>query len=368
MSTSDRLRVGFIGANGRWGPRAHVPALQRLPETEIYAVCTAHEDTARAAAEKYGVERAYSDDKQMDANPAVEAALVAVRVPAHYELTKNALEAGKHVYCEWPLGKNTQEAEELAALARKKNVRTMVGLQRRASPAYMRMRELVNEGYVGDILSVNMTHMGDGVLTRTSDRTWQRDFELGANTLTITFGHAMDALCMVAGELAEVSAIVSTQVPKWFETDTKKYVDVNSPDNIMLAGKLEGGAVVSANLGVHPYHGTGYRFEIYGSEGTLTMVGGGDAGQEVKRKLIGGRKDDKTMQELPVPDRLKWVPEEVRGLGPGYDVGQMWVNFAKAIRTNSRIEPDFDSAVRRHRMLDAIVRASQTGQRQKVAL
>ena len=62
MSTSDRLRVGFIGANGRWGPRAHVPALQRLPETEIYAVCTAHEDTARAAAEKYGVERAYSDD------------------------------------------------------------------------------------------------------------------------------------------------------------------------------------------------------------------------------------------------------------------------------------------------------------------
>jgi predicted dehydrogenase len=58
----------------------------------------------------------------------------------------------------------------------------------------------------------------------------------------------------------------------------------------------------------------------------------------------------------------------VRGLGPGYDVGQMWVNFAKAIRTNSRIEPDFDSAVRRHRMLDAIVRASQTGQRQKVAL
>ena len=110
MTSIDRLRVGFIGANGRWGPRAHVPALQRLPETEIYAVCTAHEDTARAAAEKYKVERAYSNDKEMDANPAVEAALVAVRVPAHYVLTKNALEAGKHVYCEWPLGKNTQEA------------------------------------------------------------------------------------------------------------------------------------------------------------------------------------------------------------------------------------------------------------------
>ena len=77
---------------------------------------------------------------------------------------------------------------------------------------------------------------------------------------------------------------------------------------------------------------------------------------------------DPAQQELPIPDRLKWVPEEVRGLGEAYGVGQMWVKFTEAIRTNARIEPDFDSAVRRHRMLDAIVRASQTGQRQKVVL
>ena len=368
MTSSSRLRVGLIGAMGRWGPRAHIPALQRLPEVDLYALCTAHADTAQAAAEKYGVQRAYGDDKAMNANPQVEAALVAVRVPAHYVLTKNALEAGKHVYCEWPLGANLEEAEELAALARKMNVRTMVGLQRRASPAYLRMRELVKEGYVGKVLSVNMTQMGSGVLTRTSDRTWQRDVTLGANTLTITFGHAIDALCMVVGEITEVAAVVSTQVPQWFETDTKKYVDVTSPDNIMIAGRLEGGAVVNANLGVHPYHGTGYRFEIYGTEGTLAMIGGGEAGQETKRKIMGGRKEDKTLQELPVPDRLKWVPREVQDLGASYDVGQMWVKFAEAIRSNKRIEPDFDSAVRRHKMLDAIVRASETGQRQKIVL
>ncbi len=368
MNSSSRLRVGFIGANGRWGPRAHVPALQRLPETEIYAICTAHADTAQAAAEKLGVERAYSDDKAMDADPGVEVALVAVRVPAHYVLTKNALEAGKHVYCEWPLGANLKETEELAALARKMKVHTMVGLQRRASPAYLYLRELVKAGYVGQVLSVNLTHMSSGVLTRTSDRTWQRDVTLGANTLTITFGHALDALCMVAGEITEVSAVVSTQVPQWFETDTQKTVDVTSPDNIMLVGRLEGGAVVNACVGVHPYHGTGYRLEIYGKEGTLAMIGGGDAGEESKRRIMGGHKDDKTLQELPVPDRLKWVPEEVRKGGASYDVGQMWVKFAEAIRTNTRIEPDFDSAVRRHRMLDAIVRASETGQRQKIAL
>ena len=88
----------------------------------------------KSYADKFGVKSAYGDDKAMGADPKDEAALVAVRVPAHYVLSKNALEAGKNVYCEWPLGATTKEAEELAALARKMKVHTMVGLQRRASP------------------------------------------------------------------------------------------------------------------------------------------------------------------------------------------------------------------------------------------
>jgi predicted dehydrogenase len=211
-----------------------------------------------------------------------------------------------------------------------------------------------------------MMLMNSGVLTRPSDRTWQRDVTLGANTLTITFGHVLDAMCMVVGELTEVSAIVGTQVPQWFETDTKKYVDVTSPDNIIVQGRLENGAVVNAYCGVHPYHGSGHRFEIYGKDGTLSMIGGGEGGQELRRKIMGGHKDDKALQELAVPERFTRVPEVVRNDGPAYDVGQLWVKFAEGIRAGSHTEPDFDHAVRRHRTLDAIVRASQTGQRQKV--
>lgn len=297
MASPERLRVGLIGAGGRWGPWAHVPALQGLAETELYAVCTAHADTAQAAAEKYGVKQAYGDVRQLGADPAVEAALVAVRVPAHYELSRAALEAGKHVYCEWPLGADTREAEELAALARKKKLRTMVGLQRRASPAYLYMRELIRDGYVGEMMSVNMTLMNSGVLTRTSDRTWQRDSKLGANPFTITFGHVFDAMCMVVGELHEVSAVVTTQAKQWFETDTKRFVDTTAPDNVTVHGRLGNGAVVTANVGVQPYHGSGYRFEIYGKEGTLMMIGGGEAGQETSRKIVGGKKDDKALQD-----------------------------------------------------------------------
>ena len=368
MAQYEPLRVGLIGAAGRWGPRAHAPALKGVPEVELYAACTTRAETAKAAAEKLGVARAYGGDEAMYADDRVEAVSVAVRVPAHYELCKNAIEAGRHVFCEWPLGANTREAEELAALARKKNVRTMVGLQRRASPAYLYMRELIQESYVGQVLAVNMTLMGSGVLTRPSDRTWQRDVTLGANTLTITFGHVLDAMCMVAGELAEVSAIVSTQVPQWFETDTKKYVDVTSPDNIAVHGRLENGAVVNAYCGVHPYHGSGHRLEIYGKDGTLSMIGGGEGGGEGQRKVMGGRKDDKAPVELTVPEKFKWVPEAVRNDGPAYEVGQLWVKFAEAIRTGSPNNyVDFEHAVRRHRTFDAIVRASETGQRQKIS-
>ena len=98
------------------------------------------------------------------------------------------------------------------------------------------------------------------------------------------------------------------------------------------------------------------------------MIGGGEAGQEANRRIMGGKKDDKVLQEMPVPDRLKWVPEAVRKEGRAYDVGQMWVNFAKAIRAGAPVEPDFDHGVRRHKTLDAIVRASETGQRQTIKL
>jgi predicted dehydrogenase len=361
-SEIERLRVGLIGATGRWGPSAHIPAIQNLLETELYAVCTAHDDTAQAASEKYSVELYFDNDKVMNKNPQIEAVSVAVRVPAHYELTKNAIQAGKHVFCEWPLGANLKEAEELASLAREHKVYTMVGLQRRASPVYLRLQELVGEGYVGEVLAVNLQQLGGGVLSRTSDRTWQKDASLGANTLTIGFGHAIDALCMVVGEITEVSGMVRTQVSQWYETDTQQLVDVSSADNIMIAGIVESGAIVNANVGVHPYHGSGYKMEIYGREGTLVLSGVGGGGL----KIFGGRKEHQTLQEIEIPNRLTWVPEQVRGAGPAFEVGQMWANFARAIRNDVPIEPGFDHAVRRHKLLDAVQRASDTGQLQKL--
>ena len=363
---ADRLRVGIIGANVSygWSPRAHLPALLALPDFELAAVCTAHEDTAKESAAKFGAPLAFHDHREMLRQADVDMVAVSVRVPLHHRLTMDVLEAGKHVYTEWPLGANLREAEEMADLARQKGVHTMVGLQGRCSPEYLRVKELVDEGYVGEVLSCHMASFGSGVLTRTSDRTWQSDVTLGANTLTISFGHVIDALCMCLGEFAEVSATVETRVSQWHESDTGRTVDVTSPDNVLVSGTLGSGAVVSARVGSVPWHGSAYRLEVYGREGTLILAAP-EHPHLRGMQLLGAKGGDPELKELPIPERLKWVPDTVPQ-GPPFNVAQMWSRFADAIRTGRRVEPDFDSAVSRHRLLDAIQRASDTGQRQSL--
>ena len=70
----------------------------------------------------------------------------------------------------------------------------------------------------------------------------EKDVTLGANTLTIANGHTIDALRFVAGDFKRLSCRITTQVPQWYETDTKRYVDVTSPDNVLVHGQLASGA------------------------------------------------------------------------------------------------------------------------------
>ena len=363
---NEKLRVGVIGANPTygWSPRAHLPALVTLPNIELVAVCTTREESARASAEKYGATMWFDDHHAMLQQADLDAVAVSVKVPDHYGPTVDAIEAGKHVYTEWPLGRNLGETEKIAELAAERGVKTLIGLQGRCHPTYLRLKELVEDGYVGEVLSAKLNQVGSGVLARTSDRTWQRDVGLGANTLTISFGHVIDAMCMCLGEFAEVSALVSNRVPQWRETDTDRMVDVTSPDNVMVHGTLTNGAVVSAHVTVAPWLGSDYSLEVYGREGTLVLKAS-EHPQLGGLLLLGGKASDSELQELPVPDRLQWVPDWVP-TGPPFNVAQMWSRFADGIRAGVRTEPDFESALQRHRLLDAIQRTSDTGQRQEV--
>ena len=276
---ADKIRLGLIGASvkGTWSARSHLPAVQASADVELTAVCTTRADSAEAARQAYGARLAFDDYRKMIASPEIDAVAVVVRVPSHYAPTKAALEAGKHVYCEWPLGRTTAEAVELAALAKANGLVTAVGLQARVNPAVMHMKELVEAGYVGEVMAVHVSLMREGVLSRPSNRTWQRDAELGANTLTIANGHTVDAMRFVAGDFGRLSAVVATQAKQWLDTGSGTLLDVTSPDNVLLSGRLANGAVVSVHVGAIPFAGSGYRMEIYGRDGTLGRIGRGFA-------------------------------------------------------------------------------------------
>ena len=371
---NEKIRVGLIGANVHygWSMRAHLPALLALPEYELTAVCTRHKETAEESAKHFGARFAFHDHEEMVKHPDIDLVSVSVRVPSHHQLVMAALEAGKHVFCEWPLGANLAEAQEMADLARSKGVQTMVGLQARGDPALLRLQELIAEGYVGQVLACNMTMFLPGILLpRAADRLWMAKRELGGHALLISTGHAIDVICFCVGEFKEVSAQVATQVKEWNTTEPGNRVDVTAPDNILVSGVLTNGVVASVHIGTIPWHGSGWKIEVYGREGTL-VASSREMVQYANIHLWGGvgvrRSQDVggDPKELPVPDRLTWIPGEVPK-GEPFNVAQLYRRLSEAIQEGKPASPDFDLALKRHRLLDAIEQSSDQGVRQQVS-
>ena len=362
----EQIRVGIIGANAHsgWSMRAHLPALLALPEYQLTAVCTAHQETAEESAKHYGARLAFHNYQEMVVHPDIDLVSVSVRVPLHHRMVMAALDAGKHVYCEWPLGANLAEAEEMASLAQAKGVCHMVGLQARSDPALLRLQELLAEKYVGEVLACNMTMFLPGLLQRGLDRAWMAERDNGANTLTIATGHATDALCFCVGEFQQLSAQSAIRVRVWEVSDSPNTVDVTAPDNVLVNGVLSSGAVASVHVATVPWHGTGWKMEVYGREGTL-VASSEQMVQYAQIRLRGGLGQDSELKELPIPERLTWVPGEVP-LGAPFNVAQMYRRLSQGIQEGNGVQPDFDLAVRRHRLLDVIQRSSDQGMNQKM--
>src|SRR5881275_2953213 len=152
------LGVGIIGVSPHrgWATTAHIPALRALPNYQVRALSAHSAESARAAGEVFGVSAVFSDHEQMASQPDIDLVAVTVKVPHHRELVSAALAAGKAVYCEWPLGRDLDDARAMAALATEQGVRTIVGLQARQAPAIEFVQQLLDDGYVGEVLSTSM--------------------------------------------------------------------------------------------------------------------------------------------------------------------------------------------------------------------
>ncbi len=369
MATSSKIRVGIVGASADRGfaSIAHIPALRALSQFEIAAVCTTRQESAEAAARHYGVPLAFSDPEKLAQHPDVDLVTVSVKVPDHYRPVMAAVEAGKHVYCEWPLGRDTGEAMRMLDAAERRGIRHAVGLQGQVSPAINYVKDLVAEGYVGRVLTATMIGVAPNWGT-SIDRAFQADRANGANLLTITGGHQVDALCHCLGEFRELGAFVVSQRDRIPLEQTGELVAKTSPDQLVVNGILGGiaadGAVVSFQIRGGMTRGTEFLFEIHGEDGDLALAATTRASmQRQELRLQGARGAAKELADLPVPARYRWVPD---GVPPGspYNVAQLYARLAERIRDGKPVSPGFDAAVTRHRLIDMIVRASDTGIKQ----
>src|SRR5438876_3032834 len=264
------LGVGIIGVSPVWGwaTTAHIPALRALPNYEIRALSARSAVSARAAGEEFGVTAWFSDHQQLVTRSDVDVVAVTVKVPHHRELVSAAVAAGKAVYCEWPLGRDIDEAQAMATLAAEQRVRTVVGLQARQAPAIEFVQELLHDGYVGEVLSTTMVGLsipGDAVVKANA---YMLDNANGANLLTIAVGHSLDTLNFVLGEFAELSAVSDLRRPLMTIEETGEAVAKTAADQIAVIGTLRSGAIASAHVREAVAGGTGFLCEINGTDGT----------------------------------------------------------------------------------------------------
>jgi predicted dehydrogenase len=359
------IRVGIVGANPTrgWAQTAHLPALAALPGLELTAVSTTRLGSATEAAARFGAAHAFDDARALAESADVDVVTVSVKVPYHYEITKIALEAGKHVFTEWPLGASTAQARELEELARARGVRHLIGLQGRKGATANYVRDLVAQGYVGRVRSVTLSiaSSGRGGPVITPDRIWAADRANGVGMLTISAGHALDTLRYSLGEITEVSAIVATLDPVATVAGSGETIQVTTPDNVLLNGRLAGGALLAAHFVSAP-HGSGMRWSVLGDRGALTVTGAGlphlaDAGL-----TLHGTDGDGPLRELAIPASYYRVPPEVPE-GPPRNVAALYLELADAIQAGRQPHPDFTTAISLHHLIDTIAASSESGTR-----
>ena len=263
----------------------------------------------------------FSHHDELVAHPDVDVVAVTVKVPHHRELVSAALAAGKAVYCEWPLGRDLDDARAMAALAAKHGVRTIVGLQ---------------------------------------------DGNNGANLLTVAVGHSLDTLNHGLGEFADLSAVSAIRRPLITAEETREQIVKTAVDQIAVIGTLASGATASVHVREAVAGGIGFLWEINGTDGTLRITA--DAAlPEIFPLTIAGARGPGEPAELAIPSRLmqKWPALTSLEGAPAFNVGRAYAAFAADIDNGTHTVPAFADAVRRHELIAAIERSAATGERVK---
>jgi len=353
------IRVGIVGANAKssWAKVSHVTAINSLHGLKLSAVATRNEQSAREAAKAFGADRWFSDPFEMIRDERIDVITIAVKVPAHREFVLAALEAGKAVYCEAPLGRTVAEAEQMASAVG--SLHTAIGLQGRLNPAVRRAAQLVSSGKIGPPLSARIVSSTSGFGPEMpSAYDYFNKESSGANLLTISAAHPLDVMEAILGPILEVDALTEIRWPRVKLTDTGGESVRQTADQIGVLGKTSSGAVFTADIhGGVAHEDARFSFEIRGADGWLNLSGGHPYGFQCG--------------DLKLTSNVAFVrPEEaaVSGgfMGAAINVGEVYAYLLRDLHAGAYNAPDFEHALHNARLIEAVKCGDKLGERQKL--
>ncbi|KAF7586732.1 transcription regulator gal80 [Aspergillus hancockii] len=357
------LRIGIIGLSpGSWAANAHLPYLQSPgSKFKIAAVCNSSVESAAKSVKDLGLPRetrTYGNVQDLANDTDIDLVVCTTRVDRHATCILPALKAGKDVFVEWPLASNLQEAKELLSAAKQNNVKlAAVGLQGRFESTVETLKEILNDGRIGKVLSATITSQGlIGGPTEIEAQAYLIDRRSGGSLLTIPTLHLLDTVQEVLGEFSSFQSLISNQRPvvAIVQTDgsvIRENVKKTTPDHIMIQGKLKSGAVLSAAIrGGAPFKGSpGLEWRIYGEKGEVRI-----AGPNGYIEIFGT-----TRFELHEFNRDKVDTIELKK-GTFAEMDPINRNVARVYEAiaagDESVLCDFEEAVKRHEFIDEICR------------
>lgn len=266
-----RLGVGVIGAHA-WAESAHLPGYHAYDRARLVAICDTVPERARAMAEKFGIERVYTDHREMLRDPDVQMVDVCTPTDTHLPLSLDAIRAGKHVLSEKPLAHDAADAFMAAREAEKAGVRTKLGFTFRYSPAIRQIHAWIHDGTLGEIFHVHGLEQNSQFL---DPHYPLRQVPQGADfgqlipSSIVGYGsHLIDLVRWCAGEYKNVIGSMSNFVPERVVRGYDGLQRIRVEDGTVALAEFESGAqgmLQTSYIAVGNYPGVELR--VYGSKG-----------------------------------------------------------------------------------------------------
>ncbi|KAF2500754.1 NAD-P-binding protein [Lophium mytilinum] len=387
MAPSPKIRVALIGLNApytsaptgtNWTAIAHLPYLRESSKYELVALQNSSAERAAKSINAHGLDprkvKAYGTPEEVANDPNIDLVVSSIRVDRHAGSLIPSIKAGKDVYVEWPVEANYSIAKELTGLAKSHNVRNVVGLQGRFSPIATTIKALIDRGELGRVTSstiiTTLNYTGPTIL---SSIDYFTDIKTGGNPFTIDFGHVLECVKEVLGEISTHHSLLINQYPEVDVVDpaTREVVEKGRkntvPNQVVFDAVLKSGAVLTYKQhdaagvppGATPRKDKGrlpvFDWRIFGSKAEVRVtsydsifpnIGSGGFKIEICKA------EDGAVVEVELgADEFGHLPE------PARNIARLYEAFAAGLGERNEKRkwyPDFEYALKTHELIEGM--------------